>query len=97
MDEKLDPVVEKKKAFEADPDKFVHSDTLICALARSKQGMAIFIRPESRLELVQALGEIQCALMSEIHKIDNIAEAKRKPNIIQPGQGRNRLRGLFKK
>lgn len=84
----------KEEQFKDNPDRFVDAGKLVVALMRTEQGPALLLNPRSRSEAVNALGEIQIAIVRECMRIDAT-----KPTIV-PAKGgiinaaRNRL---FKK
>lgn len=91
MEENIDPTKDPKpEPVLFDTDKHLDLQDIIVCLKRSEQGPMMYIRPVSRRELVQALGELQCALTREVLLLDEKAK-KNKPQgtIIQAA--RNRL------
>ncbi|MFA6067540.1 MAG: hypothetical protein WC810_03065 [Janthinobacterium sp.] len=92
------PVELKAEAFAANPDDFVNIADLVIAIKRSDKGPMVLLAPQSRQEMIMALGEIQAALFKAILKYDLSAEALREQDKkIKPATGSmiNHARKIF--
>ena len=72
--EKVDPnemsLEEKKKAFEANPDDFIHIKDLIVATAKTPKGVAVLINPASPHDYHYSRSVIDYTLQQQLAFID---------------------------
>lgn len=79
-----------------DDTKHVAIGEIIVCLKRSEQGPMLYLRPTSRVEMVNALGELQIAITRAIMDYDKENQKARQSQIV-PAKGgmiaaaRNRL------
>ena len=68
----------KEEAFKKDPDRFADTNAIVVAIGRGDKGPTLFLNAKSRIELTNALGELQVAIMREVIKFDNAAAANKR-------------------
>ena len=73
-----EPVETKEEAFKKDPNRFADTEGIIVAIGRSDKGPTLFMNARTRIELTNALGEIQVAIMREVIKFDNATAASKR-------------------
>ena len=93
LEHDLHALQEKRKAFEADPDRFVDIESIVCGVKVEAGGISHFINMKHHRYFSAAIGE----LILEIPFAKQFAKQKEReregPGIIVPGDnGKNRLK-----
>lgn len=86
------PVKTKAALFAENPDKYISTDDIVCAVGRSDKGMTIFLQPKSRAEMIMAFGELQVSMVTEAIRFNDIVKQARRD--ANPGMIKN-VRNIF--
>lgn len=94
MGEAKNKLEAKKKAFEENPNDFIHQSDIIVGIVKSHEGVyPVFSTKVSRMIMINALYDISRQGDMYIRQMDIEVAKKNKGNIITPvgGNGKNRI------